>query len=136
MSDLNALAAALLDARCVKSEAEDAVKAANRAVEEAEDALFAAMVDAELPKITANGYTFALDTKTYYSVRPGALDAFAEVMDTLGLGDIFKRTVHYQTLNATLREMAATHEGELPEEVRPHVSVYDRGKVGVRKATK
>lgn len=134
MSDLNTLAAALLAARDAKAAADDALKAANRRVEEAEEALFAAMVDAELPKITANGYGFSLDTKAYYSVAPGALDDFATVMEGLGLGDIFKRTVHYQTLNATLRELAARGEGELPEEVRPHVSVYDRGKVTVRKA--
>ena len=134
MSDLNALAAALLDARMCKTACEAELKTANRMVEEAEEALFAAMVDAELPKITANGYGFSLDTKAYYSVRPDALDDFAEVMEGLGLADIFKRTVHYQTLNATLRELAAQHEGELPEEVRPHVSVFDRGKVTVRKA--
>lgn len=132
-NSINALAAALMEARDAKAKAEEVAKEAGRVVRDAEAALFAAMVDAELERVTANGYTFSLDTKTYYSCPAENTDALHEVMVTLGRGDIFKYSVHYQTLNATIRELV-DQRGELPESVAALVKAFDDGKVSVRKA--
>ncbi len=133
MADLNTLAAALIAARDVKAEAEATLKEANKEVEAAQNALFAQMVESELSSINANGYRFTIDTKEYYSVPGDNLDTFHDVMDSLGRGAIFKFTVHHQTLQATLRELAGQHGGELPEDVAALVNVFDKPGVMVRK---
>lgn len=135
--DLSTLAAALIEARAAKDGADAALKAANKEVAEAEAALFAAMVEAELPKITHGGFGFSLDTKPYFSIKPEWTDEFKEAMTKLGRGGIFKVSVNYQTLNATMRELVAGNEDErVPDAVSEFVEVYDKPSVLVRKATK
>lgn len=134
MADLVGLAAALIAARADKADAEAAVKDANTRVEEATRELFDAMVDAELPKIEAQGHTFTLDSKTYYSCPAENSEALYAVLTERGRGDIFRHTANYQTLNATLREMADA-EGDLPGDVAALVTAFDKGRVAVRKAS-
>ena len=133
---LSDLAGVLMAAKRDKAALEDGLRSATAAVETAESALFDAMAEAELTKISADGHTFSLDTKTYYSVPADAMDDFHRVMERAGLGAIFRFSVHHQTLNATLREMASAHDGELPQDVAALVTAYDRGKVNVRAAAK
>jgi hypothetical protein len=134
VADLNALAAALIDAKDAKAQREDELKAANAEVERADALLFAAMVDAGLSKITANGFSFSPDVKDYYRVGAANMDAFHDLMDALGRGGIFKVTANAQTINATLRELVGDAE-ELPQDLASVVEVYQRPKCNMRKAT-
>jgi len=135
MADLNALAADMIAAREAKDECEAALKEANRRYEEADAALFDAMVDAGLSKIAANGYTFSPDVKDYYRVEAAHMDEFHAVMERLGRGGIFKLTANPQTVQATLRELAADDaEGGLPPELADLVSVFNKQKCNMRKA--
>jgi len=135
MADLNALAAALVAARERKAGLEDSLKMSTSAVELADAALFEALVDAGLSKIGAEGYTFSPDVKDYYSVPAANFDAFHEVMEALGRGGIFKLTANAQTVNATLRELVAQTGEELPAELAGVVTVYQKQRCNVRKAT-
>jgi hypothetical protein len=134
MADLNALAADLIEAKEAKEAAEDALKAANAVVEAADAALFAAMVDAGLSKIAANGFTFSPDVKDYYRVPAANMDEFHELMIEMDRGGIFKVTANAQTINATIRELVGFAE-ELPEPLQGVVEVYQKPKCNMRKAT-
>jgi len=136
MSDLNALATALLDAREAKARAEAGLKEATGAVEAADEALFTALVDAGLSKISANGHSFSPDVKDYYRVPAHRMDDFHDVMEEIGRGGIFKLTANPQTMNATLRELAGESEAGLPERVAALVEVYSKQKCNVRKAAR
>lgn len=128
------LAGVLSRRKEAKSDAESLLKTANAVVQEAEAALYEAMVEAEIPKFSAIGQTFTIDPKTYYNVLADDAEAFYLRMSAIGLGDIFKRTVHYQTLNATLRELASKDDDDkLPEDIAELVKTFDKGKISMRK---
>ena len=134
MADLNLLAATLIASKDAKAGAEDALKEANAGVERADAALFEALADAGLSKITANGYTFSPDVKDYYRVAAASMEAFHELMDGLGRGGIFRVTANAQTINSTLRELVGDDEG-LPEELASVVETYSRPKCTMRKSS-
>ena len=62
-------------------------------------------------------------------------EAFFDLLEENGLGDIIKRTVNAQTLSGTMAQVAEENEGELPEEYEDFISVYQFYDIQKRKET-
>ena len=134
MADYNALAAELIAAKERKSAAEAELKEANKDVGAAESALFKALVDNEVDKVSANGYTFSPDMKDYFSVPAENAEAVYELMVELGLDGIYKMSANAQTFQATMRDLA--DRDALPETLVGLVTVFNKEKVNMRKAAR
>ena len=94
------------------------------------------MIDAEMPKVSRNGYLYSLQDKTKYN-KKGEIDeeAFFSVLEENGLGSIIKRTVDARTLSSTMAAAAEENDGELPEEYEEYISVYQFYDIQERKET-
>ena len=114
-----------------KDELADATKENNKAIEAARKELSQAMIDAEMPKVSRNGFLYSLQDKTKYSNE----EAFFDLLEENGLGDIIKRTVNAQTLSGTMAQAAEENGGELPEEYEDFISVYQFYDIQKRKET-
>lgn len=123
---------ALLDE---KDRLKDATTTNNKAIEELRNRLAQAMIDEECPKVSRNGFSYTLQQKTKYNKRACDEEAFFDVLEEYGLGDIIKRTVNAQTLSGAMAEMAEEHDGELPEDFNEFVSKYEFYDVAKRKET-
>lgn len=118
--------------RALKEELEEQAKDARADFESAEIEFYMALEAMGMDTYDAGDYRYTRDTKPYY--RP-AIDGekFYRVLRENGLGDIIKETVNANTLNATFREIADMHDGELPDWLSPIVSVYDKARMSRRK---
>ena len=114
-----------------KDELADATKENNKAIEAARKELSQAMIDAEMPKVSRNGFLYSLQDKTKYNNE----EAFFDLLEENGLGDIIKRTVNAQTLSGTMAQAAEENGGELPEEYEDFISVYQFYDIQKRKET-
>ncbi len=123
----------LLDKKdCLKDE----TTANNKALEEKRNELAKAMIDAESPKISRNGFLYSLQDKTKYSKIGGCdEEAFFDTLEEHGLGDIVKRTVNAQTLNGAVAALVEENDGELPEEFEEFINPYQYYDVAKRKET-
>ena len=120
-----------------KDELKEATTENNKAIEAARKELSQAMIDAEMPKVSRNGFLYSLQDKTKYSKKGDAdEEAFFELLEENGLGDIIKRTVNAQTLSGTMAQVAEENDGTLPEEYADFVSVYQFYDIQKRKETK
>ena len=106
----------------------------NKEIEKARRELADLMIDAEIDRVTSGGYNFTLSEKVAVSKRGGTDEQLFEVLREDGLGDIIRETVNPRTLQATLKEVAAQNDGELPPQYDGLVSVYRYMDVGRRKA--
>lgn len=114
----------------------DQVKENNKKLQEARDTLAKAMIDAEMPKVSRNGFLYSLQDKTKYN-KKGEIDeeAFFSVLEENGLGSIIKRTVDARTLSSTMAAAAEENDGVLPEEYGEYIGVYQYYDVAKRKET-
>lgn len=110
-------------------------KANNKEVEEARNALSQAMIDAEMPKVSRNGFLYSLQDKTKYSKKAGDSEEFLGFLEEEGLGDIIKRTVDARTLSSTIGEVVEENNGELPEGYGEYINVYQYYDISKRKET-
>ena len=106
----------------------------NKAIEQARRDLADLMIDAEIDRVSSGGYNFTLSEKIAFNKRGGADEQLFDVLREDGLGDIIRETVNPRTLQATLKEVAAQNDGELPPQYDGLVSVYRYMDVGRRKA--
>lgn len=120
----------------IKDSLADQVKENNKKLQEARDALAKAMIDAEMPKVSRNGFLYSLQDKTKYN-KKGEIDeeAFFSVLEENGLGSIIKRTVDARTLSSTMAAAAEENDGVLPEEYEEYIGVYQYYDVAKRKET-
>lgn len=119
-----------------KDELSEATKENNKAIEEARKELTQAMIDAEMPKVSRNGFLYSLQDKTKYNKIGGCdEDAFFDTLEEHGLGDIIKRTVNAQTLNGAMAGLVEENDGELPEDFTDYIKPYQYYDVGKRKET-
>jgi hypothetical protein len=119
-----------------KDELKAATTENNKEIEEVRDKLAKAMIDAEAPKVSRNGYLYSLQDKVKYS-RKGGLDDedFFSALEDCGLGDIIKRTVNAQTLNSSISAAVEENDDELPEELEDYINSYQFYDVAKRKET-
>ena len=119
-----------------KDELADATKENNKAIEAARKELSQAMIDAEMPKVSRNGFLYSLQDKTKYSKKGDAdEEAFFDLLEENGLGDIIKRTVNAQTLNGDMAGLVEENDGELPEDFEEYIKPYQYYDVAKRKET-
>ena len=95
-----------------------------------------AMIDADIPKVTHLGYSWSVGTKTRFSKKAGADEELFELLRDNGLGDIIKETVNAQTLQGTMSGIAAENDGELPDEWKDVINVYEFNDITRRKSAK
>lgn len=95
-----------------------------------------AMIDADVPKVTHLGYSWSVGTKTRFSKKAGADEELFEMLRDNGLGDIIKETVNAQTLQGTMSGIAAENDGELPDEWKDVINVYEFNDITRRKSAK
>ena len=119
-----------------KDELADATKENNKAIEAARKELSQAMIDAEMPKVSRNGFLYSLQDKTKYSKKGDAdEEAFFDLLEENGLGDIIKRTVNAQTLNGAMAGLVEENDSELPEDFEDFIKPYQYYDVAKRKET-
>ena len=119
-----------------KDRLKDATTENNKALEDARKELAQAMIDAESPKVSRNGFLYSLQGKTRYSKIGGCdEEAFFACLEENGLGDIIKRTVNAQTLQGAMAAAAEENDGELPEEYEDYINVYQYYDVQKRRET-
>lgn len=119
-----------------KDRLKDETTANNKALEDKRNELAKAMIDAESPKISRNGFLYSLQDKTKYNKIGGCdEEAFFDTLEEHGLGDIVKRTVNAQTLNGAMAALVEENDGELPEEFEEFINPYQYYDVAKRKET-
>lgn len=108
----------------------------NKKIEEARKELSQAMIDAEMPKISRNGYLYSLQDKTKYN-KKGDIDEeeFFSILEENGLGSIIKRTIDSRTLSSTMAAVAEENDGVLPEEYEDCIGIYQYYDIAKRKET-
>ena len=115
-------------------------KANNKAIEDMKQQIADQMIDDEVTSIGYAGYNFSLQTKTVYSKKSEAdlqaagIDFFGLLRDN-GLGDLIVERVDPRTLSASLKQIVET-EGDLPEDIREAINVYETNDIGRRKQAK
>ena len=112
---------ALLDR---KEELDRQTKENNAAIEAARRELADAMIDAEMEKVTSNGYSYSLGEKLCFSKKGGVDEELFEVLRDDGLGDLIKETVNTRTLQTALKDLTEKNDGELPEQYSSLINVY------------
>lgn len=95
-----------------------------------------AMIDADVPKVTHLGYSWSVGTKTRFSKKASADEELFEMLRDNGLGDIIKETVNAQTLQGTMSGIAAENDGDLPDEWKDVINVYEYNDITRRKSAK
>lgn len=118
-----------------KDQLADQTKENNKKIQEARDALAKAMIDAEMPKVSRNGFLYSLQDKTKYSKKACDNEEFFSVLEENGLGDLIKRTVDTQTLNSAMAAEAEENDGILPEKYEDYINVYQFYDIAKRKET-
>lgn len=108
----------------------------NKKIEEARKELSQAMIDAEMPKISRNGYLYSLQDKTKYN-KKGDIDEeeFFSILEENGLGSIIKRTIDSRTLSSTMAAVAEENDSVLPEEYEDYIGIYQYYDIAKRKET-
>jgi len=110
------------------------LKDVNEEIEVKRAELADAMIDADIPKISHLGYSWSVGTKTRFSKKAGADEELFELLRDNGLGDIIKPTVNAQTLQGAMSGIAAENDGDLPEEWRDVINVYEYNDISRRKS--
>lgn len=119
----------------IKDQLADQTKENNKRIQEARDALAQAMIDAEMPKVSRNGFLYSLQDKTKYNKKACDDEEFFSVLEENGLGDLIKRTVDAHTLSSAMAAAAEENDGVLPEEYEDYISVYQFYDIVKRKET-
>lgn len=118
-----------------KDELADQTKENNKAIQEARDALAKAMIDAEMPKVSRNGFLYSLQDKTKYNKKACDDEEFFSVLEENGLGDLIKRTVDARTLSSAMAAAVEENDGVLPEEYEDYINVYQFYDIAKRRET-
>ncbi len=119
-----------------KDRLKDETTANNKAIEAKKKELSQAMIDAESPKVSRNGFLYSLQDKTKYNKIGGCdEDAFFDALEGYGLGSIIKRTVNAQTLNGAMAEIVTENDGNLPDDLAEFINPYQYYDVAKRKET-
>lgn len=119
----------------IKDQLADQTKENNKRLQEARDALAKAMIDAEMPKVSRNGFLYSLQDKTKYNKKACDDEEFFSVLEENGLGDLIKRTIDARTLSSAMAAAAEENDGILPEEYEDYISVYQFYDIAKRKET-
>lgn len=108
------------------------LKELNRTISDREAELARQMLTEELQSFQRGGNTFYLNTKTFISAAAGQKPKLVELLKQSPYADLIREDVNAQTLSAWARELL--ENGELPDEIRECLNIYEKQTVGIRKA--
>lgn len=120
-----------------KAELADITKTNNNEINRVKAELSQAMIDAECPKISRNGFTYSLQAKTIYSkmsekyLLENNLDYFG-ILRQEGLGDLIQEKVDSRSLSSALNNYV-DENGELSPGLESVVNVYETYDISKRK---
>jgi hypothetical protein len=122
-----------------KEEHSAIVKELNREIDETEEELITAMVDAECPNFTRGDKQFYITTKTYWSPEKDRKEELYSSLKENGYDHLF--TVNSQTLTGFIREKVeetADENGEthVPDWLSGLVNSYEQSGITMKTATK
>lgn len=130
------LADKLKKLRDTKKDTELRVKLLNAEIDQVEYELSELMTNTETQNFTRSGTMFCLTTTTRASATAGKKDELYEVLKQSRFGDLVYETVNANSLSAFVREQIAENDDVLPEWLDGLVNIFEKTKVGVRKAAK
>lgn len=120
-----------------KQQLQDALKQTGESIVRQRDALAALMIESEVPKISYNGFSYSVASKTRYS-KKAADDAddglFFERLREAGLSDLIRESVNANTLQGAVSSLVE-ERGELPGGLEDVLNVYEYVDVVRRKDT-
>ena len=120
---------ALLDR---KDELADRTKEVNLAIQTCRDELAGMMIERKRQK-SAVRLRLLGDAESQVHQAAGVDAELMEALRENGLGDIIRETVNAQTLQGAMSNLAEENDGELPEEFRTLIRVYEFYDVSRRK---
>lgn len=88
----------------------------------------------ELTSFKRDGTTFSLVTQEYPAPEPDRKPELWEAMKQNGFEDLF--TINSQTLTATVKELIAENNGELPEWLCGLIKVAEKNSIRMTKSKK
>ena len=133
------LADQLVELRDTKNQLAKDTKDNNAAIDDAQQKLWDAMVEAEMSSFAHNGKSFSLSEVPYASPTAGRAPEVYVWMKENGYADLVKETINAQTFAATVREMMENPDtGEkdvsnIPEDLVKLLTIFPKKTVSITK---
>jgi hypothetical protein len=128
------LAEFLKELRDRKQMLEAEVKGINQEIESVQAELIQDLIDNESTGFNYKGFNFSLVIKEYPQAEPDRKDELYKVMKEQGFEDLF--TINSNTLSATVRDMKANNDDELPEWLDGLIKIAEKATIQIRKGRK
>jgi len=119
--------------RDTKADLEDRLEKVNADIKEADRELSDMMAEAETPNFTHSGFMYVLTTKTRASAKAGMKNELFAALRANDAGDMIQETVNANTLSSFVKEQMGENNDEVPEWIKPYVTVYQQTGVSVRR---
>ena len=126
-----------IDLTIRKRETKELEKSLSEQIDEIEKVLMEEFTLSGTQRTTKRGHTVSLTRNVTPSVKGGMQQTFCDAMKGLGLGDMVKESVNYQTLGSWVRNDLDRDPDDmpiLPAEVAEMLNVYEIFKLRVTKA--
>lgn len=127
------LADKLKAAKIMKKDLETELKDVNARIAALDMALSDAMAEADVERFSRDGFTFYLHSRLFASPAGGQKEALYEQLKENGYGGLVVETVHANTLASFVKEQMDLHNDEVPDWLKPYVTVYEKVSIGIRK---
>ena len=125
------LADLYLQTREMKSELEARVKAASQEADSIEKEMIQLMTDNEIDSFKKNGILFSVVTREFQSANPERKDELYAQMKAKGYEHLF--TINTNTLSATVKELIAENDGNLPQWLEGLINQTEKQVIRVKK---
>ena len=126
-----------IDLTIRKREAKELEKTLSEQIDEIEKVLMEEFALSGTQRTTKRGHTVSLTRNITPSVKGGMQPTFCDAMKSLGLGDMVRESVNYQTLGSWVRNDLERDQDDmpvLPAAVADMLNVYEIFKLRVTKA--
>ena len=136
MSETSMLLAAdrLKTLRDEKAELQARLKDVQESIDSVEAALIQYMTDEECTGFDRNGVRFSLVIREYPGAVPEERDELYRRMRSHGFEHLF--TINTNTLGATVKELKANNDDQLPDWLEGVIQIYEQPSIRVSKAKK
>ena len=128
------LAEKLKQLRDEKKELEASVKNISAEIESTQAELIADLMENESSGFNHKGFNYALVVKEYPSPEPERKDDLWAAMREQGFDALF--TINSQTLSATVKDLKAENDDELPSWLNGLIKVAEKTTIQIRKGRK
>jgi hypothetical protein len=128
------LAEFLKELRDEKDELEEKVKGLNAEIDSVTQELIADLIANESTGFNYKGFNFSLVVKEYPSAEMERKDELWEVMKEQGYEHLF--TINSQTLGATLKELKANNDDQMPSWLEGLVKIAEKAAIRISKGRK